>query len=72
MVCEILWEGDAAFGLAGSVGYAGGILFVLIVGYVATHFGYAPLFTTIAFLDLIGAALVWILIRAPKAEPAAA
>ncbi len=57
-----------AFGLAGSVGYAGGLTFILIVGYVAAEFGYAPLFTTIAFLDLIGAALVWILIRAPKAD----
>jgi ACS family hexuronate transporter-like MFS transporter len=62
-----------AFGLAGSVGYAGGTLFVLIVGVVAGKFGYGPLFTTIAFLDLIGAALIWTLIRAPRPEePAAA
>jgi ACS family hexuronate transporter-like MFS transporter len=59
-----------AFGLAGTVGYAGGMIFVAIVGYVSAHFGYAPLFTAIAFLDLIGAALVWILIRAPKVETA--
>ena len=58
-----------AFGLAGSVGYAGGMLFVLIVGALAATVGYGPLFTAIAFLDLIGAALVWLLVRAPKPEP---
>jgi MFS transporter, ACS family, hexuronate transporter len=56
-----------AFGLAGTVGYIGGLGFILIVGYVTASFGYAPLFTAIAFLDLIGAALVWVLIRAPDA-----
>jgi MFS transporter, ACS family, hexuronate transporter len=57
-----------AFGLAGSVGYIGGLGFILVVGYVTAAFGYTPLFTIIAFLDLIGAALVWILIRKPKTE----
>jgi ACS family hexuronate transporter-like MFS transporter len=61
-----------AFGLAGSVGYAGSTLFTLIVGFVATEFGYGPLFTTIAFLDLIGAAMIWTLIRAPRTEAGAA
>ena len=55
-----------AFGLAGTVGYAGGLIFLGIISQVVDAYGYGPLFTTIAFLDLIGAGLVWILIRKPK------
>jgi ACS family hexuronate transporter-like MFS transporter len=62
-----------AYGRAGTAGYAGGILFTLIVGYVAQNIGYAPLFVAIAFLDLIGAGLLWLMVRVPRAvEPAPA
>lgn len=61
-----------ANGLAGSVAVAGGMIFTLIVGPVAEFIGYSPLFIAIAFLDLIGVAILWSLLREPKrisAEP---
>jgi hypothetical protein len=32
--------------------------------------GYGPLFVCIAFFDLIGAAVLWSLMRDPKTDPA--
>jgi len=57
-----------ANGLSGSAALAGAMLFTFAVGWLVTHVGYAPVFVTIAFLDLIGAALLWTLIREPKTE----
>jgi ACS family hexuronate transporter-like MFS transporter len=57
-----------ANGLSGSAALAGGMIFTFAVGWLVTHVGYAPVFVTIAFLDLIGAALLWTLIREPKTE----
>jgi ACS family hexuronate transporter-like MFS transporter len=57
-----------ANGLSGSAALAGGMIFTFAVGWLVTHVGYAPVFVTIAFLDLIGAALLWTLIREPKIE----
>ncbi len=58
-----------ANGLSGSFGLTGGLIFTLIVGYVALTIGYAPLFVTIAFLDLIGSTLLWLLLREGGAFP---
>jgi ACS family hexuronate transporter-like MFS transporter len=55
-----------AYGLAGTVGYASGLIFTLVSGYVAKYVGYTPLFVTSAFLDLIAAGVLWSLLRAPK------
>ncbi len=55
-----------ANGLSGSAALAGGMIFTFAVGWLVTHVGYAPVFVTIAFLDLIGAVLLWTLIREPK------
>jgi ACS family hexuronate transporter-like MFS transporter len=52
-----------ANGLSGTIGGAGGMLFTLVVGAVAKRAGYGPLFVAIAFLDLIGAGLLWALLR---------
>jgi hypothetical protein len=38
----------------------------MVVGIVAQSIGYGPLFTVIAFLDIIGVAFLWSLLRAPK------
>ena len=57
-----------ANGLSGSVALAGAMLFTFAVGWLVTHVGYAPIFVTIAFLDLIGATLLWTLVREPKTE----
>jgi ACS family hexuronate transporter-like MFS transporter len=54
-----------ANGLSGSVGGLGGMLFTMVVGIVAMKIGYGPLFTAIAFFDLIGSAALWALLREP-------
>jgi ACS family hexuronate transporter-like MFS transporter len=59
-----------AGGMAGSVGFFGGMLFTLVVGYVAKTIGYSPLFVGIAFFDLIGAAVLWALLdERPPPQP---
>jgi len=55
-----------AYGLGGTIGYIGGWLFTLMVGWLATNVGYAPIFVTIAFLDLIAAGVLWVFLRAPQ------
>jgi ACS family hexuronate transporter-like MFS transporter len=55
-----------ANGLSGSVGGLGGMLFTMVVGIVAMKIGYGPLFTAIAFFDLLGSAALWALLREPK------
>ena len=62
-----------AYGLAGTCGYASGLIFTLIIGHVAKYVGYTPLFIAIAFMDLTAAGILWGLLRNPKpaAEPAA-
>jgi MFS transporter, ACS family, hexuronate transporter len=57
-----------ANGLSGSSALLGGMLFTFAVGWLVTHIGYAPVFITIAFLDLIGAVFLWTLVREPKTE----
>ena len=55
-----------ANGLSGSVGGLGGMLFTMVVGIVAMKIGYGPLFTAIAFFDLLGSAALWMLLREPR------
>ena len=58
-----------ANGLSGTLGYVGGIVFTFIVGRAATTIGYTPLFWGIAVFDLIGAIVLWALLRgAPQAS----
>jgi ACS family hexuronate transporter-like MFS transporter len=60
-----------ANGLSGTCAHLGGMLFTGCVGWLVLHIGYSPVFVTIALLDLIGATILWTLIREPKAETAA-
>jgi MFS transporter, ACS family, hexuronate transporter len=55
-----------ANGLSGTTAVFGGMLFTAVIGRVAKSIGYGPLFTAIAFLDIIGIAFLWSLLRAPK------
>jgi ACS family hexuronate transporter-like MFS transporter len=55
-----------ANGLTGTTAVLGGMIFTMIVGRVAQGIGYGPLFTAIAFLDIIGVAFLWSLLREPK------
>lgn len=55
-----------ANGLSGTLGYLGGMIFTFIVGRAVTSVGYTPLFWCMAVFDLIGAIVLWALL---KAEP---
>lgn len=55
-------------GSAGLFANLGVLLFSLAMGALVTTIGYDPFFIALGLLDLIGAALLWTLVRAPKAE----
>jgi ACS family hexuronate transporter-like MFS transporter len=50
-------------GIAGTAGNFGLLLFSLLLGGMVDRLGYAPFFVMLGVLDLIGAALLWILVR---------
>jgi ACS family hexuronate transporter-like MFS transporter len=53
-------------GMAGTCGNAGLLIFSLLIGGLVMVVGYTPFFIGLAVLDLIGAALLWILVRDPQ------
>jgi ACS family hexuronate transporter-like MFS transporter len=53
-------------GMAGTFGNAGLLIFNLIIGFLVATVGYAPFFVGLAALDLVGAAVLWILVREQK------
>lgn len=55
-----------ATGMAGSAAWIGGMLFTFAIGKSADVFGYNPLFVALAGLDLIGAVVLWSLLRKPR------
>ncbi|OJU12150.1 MAG: MFS transporter [Caulobacterales bacterium 68-7] len=69
-----------ATGIGGTAAWTGGLLFSLMVGALANTIGYNPLFVCLCVFDLIGAVVVFSLIRnsdavasaGAKAEPASA
>jgi ACS family hexuronate transporter-like MFS transporter len=56
-------------GMAGTCGNAGLLIFSLLIGGLVTTIGYSPFFIGLAALDLIGAALLWTLVREPVQAP---
>lgn len=52
-----------ASGLTGSAAWIGGILFTFLIGQSADTIGYNPLFVSLAGLDLLGCAVLWLLVR---------
>jgi ACS family hexuronate transporter-like MFS transporter len=52
-----------ATGMAGTAAWTGGLLFSLVVGALAETVGYNPLFACLAVFDLIGAAILFSLLR---------
>jgi ACS family hexuronate transporter-like MFS transporter len=54
-------------GMAGTCGNAGVLLFTLLIGKLVPIIGYSPFFVALAALDLLGAFLLWTLVREPKA-----
>ena len=56
-------------GLAGTMGNAGLLIFSLLIGKYVTTIGYAPFFVCLGGLDLIGAVVLWTLVRERPASP---
>ncbi len=56
-----------ASGMAGTVAWIGGMLFTLLIGQSADQFGYNPLFVALGALDLLGAAVLFYMLRSRKA-----
>ncbi len=54
-------------GMAGTCGNFGLLLFSLLIGGLVAKIGYAPFFAALGALDLLGAAVLWTLVREPEA-----
>jgi ACS family hexuronate transporter-like MFS transporter len=61
-------------GMAGTCGNAGVLIFSLLIGALVARSGYTPFFIGLAALDLLGAVVLWTVVREPRHEavPAAA
>ncbi len=59
-------------GMAGTFGNLGLLIFSLLIGGLVSMIGYTPFFIGLTILDLVGAALLWMLVRDPRAEANAA
>jgi len=57
-------------GMAGTCGNGGLLLFNLLIGGLVATAGYAPFFVCLGVLDLVGAAVLWTLVREPVVETA--
>ena len=57
-------------GLGGTFANLGVLLFSLAIGGLVATVGYDPFFVALGLLDLLAAALLWILVRAPETEQA--
>jgi ACS family hexuronate transporter-like MFS transporter len=56
-------EVATAAGMAGTFGNAGLLIFSLLIGGLVATVGYTPFFICLGMLDLIGAVVVWTLVR---------
>lgn len=52
-----------ASGMAGTFAWTGGMAFTYLIGQSADQYGYNPLFVALAALDVMGAAVLWVLLR---------
>jgi ACS family hexuronate transporter-like MFS transporter len=53
-------------GMCGTFGNLGLLIFSLLIGGLMNSVGYTPFFVSLAVLDLVAAALLWILVREPR------
>lgn len=56
-------EVSTVTGMAGTCGNVGTMLFTLLLGKMLPVFGYSPFFIALPLLDVIGAVLLWTLVR---------
>jgi len=52
-------------GMAGTCGNGGVLVFSLIIGVLVTAVGYTPIFICLGVLDLLGALILWTVVREP-------
>jgi ACS family hexuronate transporter-like MFS transporter len=50
-------------GMAGTFGNAGLLIFSLMIGGLVSTIGYTPFFVCLGLFDLLGAAILWTLVR---------
>jgi MFS transporter, ACS family, hexuronate transporter len=55
-----------ASGMTGTIAWTGGMMFTFLIGKSADVYGYDPLFVALAALDLVGAVVLWVLLRGRK------
>jgi len=55
-------------GMAGTLGNAGLLTFSLLIGALVTTIGYTPFFVCLGILDLIGAVVLWTVVRQPELQ----
>ena len=55
-------------GMAGTFGNAGLLIFSLLIGSLVATIGYSPFFVCLSILDIIGAVVLWTLVRAPRED----
>jgi ACS family hexuronate transporter-like MFS transporter len=58
-------------GMAGTCGNAGVLIFNLLIGALVIKIGYTPFFICLGVLDLVGAAVLWTVVRERKVEAGA-
>ena len=56
-------------GMAGTCGNGGLLLFNLLIGGLVATVGYTPFFVCLGVLDLIGATVLWTVVKEPVAAP---
>jgi MFS transporter, ACS family, hexuronate transporter len=59
-------------GMAGTCGNAGVLIFSLLMGALVARIGYTPFFVGLAALDLLGAVILWTVVRERRADTMAA
>jgi ACS family hexuronate transporter-like MFS transporter len=59
-------------GMAGTFGNAGLLIFSLLIGKLVASIGYTPFFIGLAALDVVGAVILWTVVREQRPERTAA
>src|SRR4051794_7839902 len=55
-------------GMAGTLGNAGLLTFSLLIGGLVARIGYTPFFVCLSVLDIVGAVVLWTLVRPPPED----
>lgn len=61
-------EVSTVTGMAGTCGNLGTMIFTLLLGKLVSTYGYDPFFVALPLLDVLGAGLLWSLVREPPTE----